>query len=88
MCMNHVVGTIAHRTLLRRVGFGYRLFCGAPLVFTTPNVADTKHVMVKLLYVGEEVAAWRLLEEHDPDLGHTEDLLCRVADHAFACAVN
>ena len=42
------------------------------MVFTTPNVADTKHAMVKLHYEGPEVAAWRLLEEDDPDLGQKE----------------
>jgi hypothetical protein len=49
-----------HMTMLRLVGFGGRLCWGAPLVFTTPNVVDTKHAMVKLLYEGEEVDAWRL----------------------------
>ena len=87
LCMNHVVGTNAHRTLLRHQGFGYRLLWGAPLVFTTPNVADTKHAMVKLLYEGDEVAAWRLLEEDDPDLGQKEEMLRRVAEDPFAQAV-
>jgi hypothetical protein len=63
MCMNRVLGTNAHRTTLRHIGFGYRLLWGAPLVFTTPNVADTKHAMVKLMYEGQEVTSWRLLEE-------------------------
>ena len=87
LCMNQVVGTNAHRTMLRHVGFGYRMLWGAPLVFTTPNVADTKHAMVKLLYEGEEVAAWRLLEEDDPDLGQKEEMLRRVAEDPFAQAV-
>ena len=87
MCMNRVVGTNAHRSLLRHEGFGYRLLWGAPLVFTTPNVADTKHAMVKLLYEGEDVAAWRLLEEDDPDLGQKEEMLRRVAEDPFAQAV-
>jgi len=87
LCMNQVVGTNAHRTMLRHVGFGYRLLWGAPLVFTTPNVADTKHAMVKLLYEGEEIAAWRLLEEDDPDLGQKEEMLRRVAEDPFAQAV-
>ena len=87
LCMNHVVGTNAHRTLLRHVGFAYRLLWGAPLVFTTPNVADTKHAMVKLLYEGEDVVAWRLLEEDDPDLGQKEQMFRCVAEDPFAQAV-
>ena len=87
MCMNEVLGTNAHRTALRHKGFGYRLLWGAPLVFTTPNVADTKHAMVKLLYEGAEVASWKLLEEDDPDLGQKEDMLRRVSEDPFAQAV-
>ena len=87
LCMNEVVGTNAHRAMLRHCSMGYRLLWGAPLVFTTPNVADTKHAMVKLLYEGEEVAAWRLLEEDDPDLGSKEEMLRRVAEDPFAQAV-
>lgn len=87
MCMNEVIGTNAHRIALRHKGFGYRLLWGAPLVFTTPNVADTKHAMVKLLYEGDEVASWKLLEEDDPDLGQKADMLRRVSEDPFAQAV-
>ena len=87
LCMNEVVGTNPHRAMLRHCAFGYRLLWGAPLVFTTPNVADTKHAMVKLLYEGQEVTSWRLLEEEDPDLGSKEEMLRRVAEDPFGQAV-
>ncbi len=41
LCMSDVAGTNAHRSMLRHCAFGYRLLWGAPLVFTTPNMADT-----------------------------------------------
>ena len=50
------------------------------MVFTTMNVADTKHPVMKLMYDGAEVAEWRLVLEQDaPDLGPAEQMLERVA---------
>jgi hypothetical protein len=61
LTMNNGPGTNAHRNMLRHIAFGYRLLRGPPLVFTTLNVADTKHVLIKrIMYEGQAVAAWRL----------------------------
>jgi hypothetical protein len=49
LCMANVVGTNAHRTTLRHVVSGYRLLFGAPPVFTTVNVPDTKMPVMRLL---------------------------------------
>ena len=79
LCMNQVAWTNVNRIMLRPVGFGDRLLFGAPLVFTTPNVADTKHAMVKRLHEGVEIAVPRLLQEDDPDLGQKVEMLRHVA---------
>ena len=66
LCMSNVVGSNAHRTLLRHVNASYRLLFGPPLVFTTPNVADTKNAVMNLLYMGQPVGSWRILEADAP----------------------
>ena len=57
------------------------------MVFTTINVADTKHPLVKLLYDGEEGCALRILEENCPRLGSTQDMLRRVSCDLVSQAV-
>jgi hypothetical protein len=47
VCMGQVVGSNAHRTYLRHVNKSYCLRFGPPLVFTTPNVADTRHIVMR-----------------------------------------
>ena len=89
LCMANVLGTNAYRMSLRHRVTGYRWLWGAPLVFTTLNPADTRHPVMRLLYNDDfhgdpdgecrPVAAWRLLEEDDPDLGNKEDMIRRVA---------
>ena len=37
-----IVGSDAHRTTLRHISSSYRLLFGPPLVFVTPNFADTR----------------------------------------------
>ena len=55
-----VVGSDAHRTTLRHISASYTRFFGPPLVFTTPNIADTRNLMVSLMYEGADVQRWRL----------------------------
>ena len=50
VCMGNVVGSNAHRTLLRHVNRNYCMCFDPPLVFTTPNVADVSHLVVRLMY--------------------------------------
>ena len=57
-----VVGSDAHRTTLRHISTSYTRLFGPPLVFTTPNIADTRNLMVSLMYEGASVQQWRLLE--------------------------
>ena len=85
--MNNVLGTNAHRTFLRHVVTGYRNLWGAPLLFTTMNVADTKHPIMKLLYDGGEVCAWRLLEDECPSMGSAADMMRRVSSDPVSQAI-
>ena len=81
-----VVGSDAHRTALRHMSASYCRLFGPPLVFTTPNVADTRNVMVSLMYQGVELAGWRLLEDNAPAMPSTEEMLRRVAADPVAQA--
>eukprot|EP00959_Pyramimonas_sp_CCMP1952_P274159 5730646-Pyramimonas_sp.AAC.1 len=75
----HVVGSDAHRTTLRHISASYTRLFGPPLVFTTPNIADTRNLMVSLMYEGADVQRWRLLEETEPEMPALRDMLRRVA---------
>jgi len=66
MATADVVGTDGHRRLCRHEGHAYMVLFGAPLVFTTPNLADGKLPLL-LIVQGEEV---RL----DHTLDNTTDL--------------
>lgn len=79
LCMSNVFGTNAHRTTLRHLNNSYKLLVGAPLIFTTPNFADARSLIVNLMYEGKEVTGWRLLEEGSPVMPSTEDMMRRVA---------
>ena len=79
VCMGNVVGSNAHRTLLRHINRSYCICFGPPLVFTTPNVADVAHLVVRLMYDGASVMEWKLIEEHDPDMPSKAEMLRRVA---------
>ncbi len=52
----NVLGTDGHRRLLRHEGVAYTLSFGPPLVFMTPNLADTKQRLL-LVVQGEEFSA-------------------------------
>ena len=54
MAFADVVGTDGHRRLCRHEGVAYMVLFGAPLIFCTPNLADTKNLLL-LIVQGEEV---------------------------------
>ena len=41
-----VVGTDGHRRLCRHEGVAYMAMFGCPLIFTTPNMADTRQILL------------------------------------------
>ncbi|CAK0880981.1 unnamed protein product [Prorocentrum cordatum] len=52
-CASGILGSNGHRKLLHREGVAYTLRFGPPLVFLTPNLADTKQPLL-LVVQGEE----------------------------------
>ena len=50
-----LIGSDGHRRLLQREGIAYTLYGGPPVIFTTPNLADTKQPLL-LIVQGEEIA--------------------------------
>ena len=49
MATAHVVGTDGHRRLCRHEGFSYTVLFGPPLVFCTPNLADSKQPLLLIM---------------------------------------
>ncbi len=74
-----IVGSDAHRTTLRHISSSYRLLFGPPLVFMTPNIADTRSLLVSLHYEGKDVVGWRVLEENAPEMPSVSEMLRRVS---------
>ena len=91
LCMSNVVGSNAHRTTLRHINTSYNFLFGPPLVFTTPNVADTRNPLMNVFYQNQflkswplfndanESDTWRELEKHAPSMPSRSDMLRRVA---------
>jgi hypothetical protein len=80
LCMSSVVGSDAHRTTLHHEIFGYHLLFGAPLVFVTPNVAENKSPIMRLLYEDAPVGEWCVLrDEGAPQMPSVSEMLRRVS---------
>ena len=87
MCMSNVVGSNAHRTTLRHVNRSYTNLFGAPLVFTTANIADSRSPVLNLIYMGATVTSWRLLEENAPPMPSAAEMRRRVAKDPVSQAI-
>ena len=72
-----VLGTDGHRRLCRHEGHAYMTLFGPPLIFTTPNLADTKQPLL-LIVQGFEVRLDDSLKDDDT-LPKYRDMLRRVA---------
>jgi len=77
MATADVIGTDGHRRLCRHEGHAYMVLFGAPLVFTTPNLADGKFPLL-LIVQGEEVRLDHTLGT-DTDLPKYRTMLRRLA---------
>jgi hypothetical protein len=77
MAFADVLGTDGHRRLCRHEGVAYMTLFGAPIIFTTPNLADGKQPLL-LVVEGQEV---RLdgLEEDSEVLPKYRDMMQRLA---------
>ena len=72
-----VIGTDGHRRLCRREGWAYMEAFGAPLIFTTPNLADTKQIL--LLEVQGYKVEFDASHDFADDLPKYRDMMCRLA---------
>ena len=65
MATKSVLGSDGHRLHLRHVGTSYRILFGVPLVWTTPNFADTRSPLLVLTHHGRTVGSFSLFQEND-----------------------
>ena len=72
-----VIGTDGHRRLCRHEGWAYMCLWGPPLIFVTPNLADSKQPLL-LIVQGEEIRLDESLENDDV-LPKYRDMLRRLA---------
>ena len=73
-----VLGTDGHRRYCRHEGVAYMEAFGPPLVFLTPNVADTQHPLL-LVVQGESVDLGKVSADMATSLPKYRDMLRRLA---------
>eukprot|EP00438_Fugacium_kawagutii_P016068 Skav230578 [mRNA] locus=scaffold1455:7449:9152:+ [translate_table: standard] len=81
-----VLGTDGHRRLCRHEGVAYMEMFGPPLIFLTPNVADTQHPLL-LVVQGETIDLGQVTEELEPALPKYRDMLRKLAADPVAQTV-
>lgn len=81
-----VLGTDGHRRQCRHEGVAYMETFGPPLIFLTPNLADTQHPLL-LVVQGEEVDLGSVEEEMDPSLPKYREMLRKIAQDPVAQTV-
>ena len=77
MAMAHVIGTDGHRRLCRHEGVAYMETFGPPLIFTTPNPADTQQPLF-LIAQGQEIR-FDAHGDYQDELPKYRDMMRRVA---------
>ena len=77
MAMTHVIGTDGHRRLCRHEGVAYMETFGPPLIFTTPNPADTQQPLF-LIAQGQEIR-FDAHGDYQDALPKYRDMMRRVA---------
>ena len=73
-----VLGTDGHRRYCRHEGVAYMETFGPPLIFLTPNVADTQHPLL-LVVQGEELDLGRVTGDMQDTLPKYRDMIRRLA---------
>lgn len=73
-----VLGTDGHRQFCRHEGVAYMETFGPPLIFVTPNVADTQHPLL-LIVQGQAVDLGRVDADMENTLPKYRDMLRRLA---------
>ena len=85
MAMAHVIGTDGHRRLCRHEGVAYMETFGPPLIFTTPNPADTQQPLF-LIAQGQEIRL-DANGDYQDELPKYRDMMRRVAQDPVAQTV-
>lgn len=81
-----VLGTDGHRRQCRHEGMAYMETFGPPLIFLTPNLADTQHPLL-LVVQGEQVDLGSVEADMDPCLPKYRDMLRKIAQDPVAQTV-
>ena len=81
-----VLGTDGHRQLCRHEGVAYMETFGPPLIFVTPNVADTQHPLL-LIVQGEAIDLGHVGSDMEHTLPKYRDMLRRLAQDPVAQVV-
>ena len=79
----NVVGTDGHRRHCRHEGWAYMEMFGPPLVFLTPNIADTQHPLL-LVIQGETVDLGGVAADMPETLPKYRDMMRRLAQDPVA----
>ena len=74
----NVVGTDGHRRHCRHEGWAYMEMFGPPLIFLTPNIADTQHPLL-LVIQGETVDLGGVAADMPGTLPKYRDMIHRLA---------
>jgi hypothetical protein len=67
MAVADVIGTDGHRRLCRHEGHAYMVLFGPPVIFCTPNLADTKNPLL-LIVQGHEIRLDESFDSRDDSL--------------------
>ncbi|CAJ1413970.1 unnamed protein product [Effrenium voratum] len=81
-----VVGSDGHRRLCRHEGVAYMETFGPPLIFVTPNVADTQHPLL-LVVQGEALSLGEVTADMRGVLPKYREMLRRIAQDPVAQTV-
>ena len=79
----NVVGTDGHRRHCRHEGWAYMEMFGPPLIFLTPNIADTQHPLL-LVIQGETVDLGAVAADMPDTLPKYRDMMRRLAQDPVA----
>ena len=81
-----VLGTDGHRRQCRHEGVAYMETFGPPLIFLTPNLADTQHPLL-LVVQGEQVDLGSVEADMEPCLPKYRDIMRKLAQDPVAQTV-
>ena len=82
-----VLGTDGHRRHCRHEGVAYMETFGPPLIFLTPNIADTQHPLLLVIQGNEKLDLGKVTDDMVDDLPSYREMLRRIASDPVAQTV-